>query len=105
MIHLHLTKFWFNEIKYGNKVCEYRRVTPRLRSLISRELASPNPLTVRLYCGYPKSTDIERIMTFFIRDINIVEGSQLNTRVKRFFDAPSDALFYQFVLGEVCHEE
>jgi hypothetical protein len=60
ILHLNLKAEYFNEIKKGNKVYEYRRITPYWRKrLKDREYDE-----VHVKLGYPKKGDRGRTLKF-----------------------------------------
>ena len=58
ILHLHLKKKYFDDIKSGKKTWEFRRVTPRWRKMLVGRYYDE----IWLYCGYPKVSDTERIL-------------------------------------------
>ena len=60
ILHLNLKAEYFNEIKNGDKIYEYRRITPFWRKrLKDREYDE-----VHIKLGYPKTGDKKRILKF-----------------------------------------
>lgn len=68
MIHLHVTKEVFLKIKSGEKVKEFRPDTGRYRKIFSPILYSNNHIEpMKIYMGYPKKNDRERIINAGIK--------------------------------------
>lgn len=101
MFHFHLTKYWFDQIKSGNKRCEYRLITDRMRKIVHNELSRSSVWPAKIYCGYPKSSDKERVLDVVVKEVNIFGGFELPPRVKEFLKPASGDFYYQFVLSEV----
>lgn len=61
ILHLHVKKKYFDQIKAGKKNEEYRRETPYWRK---RLVFAAEPNLIMVYCGYPKKGDSSRILLF-----------------------------------------
>ena len=65
ILHLHVTKHYFDLIKSGQKTEEYRAVE-KWRRQLSKEYDE-----VHIYLGYPKRGNLDRVMRFFYRGYKI----------------------------------
>jgi hypothetical protein len=61
ILHLHVKKKYFDQIKSGKKKIEYRRDTPywKKRLVFDREYN-----LIMVYCGYPRKGDSSRTLLF-----------------------------------------
>lgn len=88
MFHFHLTRYWFNQFKNRNKFCEYRVATPREVNRLNNQCSLVKfgcSIPCRLYCGYPKKGDSERILDGFVCSARFVRLYDLPQAEKRFF--------------------
>lgn len=89
MFHFHLTRYWFNQFKKGLKTTEYRVANPREIARLNKECAfstnDGNRIPCRLYCGYPKKDDSERILDGFVCGAHFVQLYNLPQAEKCFF--------------------
>lgn len=84
MIHLHLTKYWFNKIKSGEKKSEFRPIIYFYENLIHNEMKKINP-SIKFYLGYPDKNDNDKTIIKYIDDISIVFFKDLPDNEKKFF--------------------
>lgn len=61
ILHLHVKKKYFDQIKSGTKNNEYRRVTEYWNK---RLVEAPAYNLIVVYCGYPPKGDSSRILLF-----------------------------------------
>lgn len=85
MIHLHLTKFWFEKIKMGEKTSEYRQNINFYKNLFFGEMNNIKPC-IKFYCGYPKIDEYDKIIIKYIEDISIISLNDLPNEEKEFFE-------------------
>lgn len=89
MLHFHLTRYWFDQFKNRNKFCEYRVATSREIKRLNKECAfSTNDgkrIPCRLYCGYPKQGDSERVLDGFVCGARFIQLCNLPMAEKCFF--------------------
>lgn len=94
MIHLHLTKYWFDKIKIGEKKSEFRPVD-YYKKTIRYEMEKINP-SIKFYLGYPKKDDNDKTIIKYIDDIRIVSFKDLPNDEKQFFSNQNyDGDFYK----------
>lgn len=94
MFHFHLTRFWFDKFKNGLKTIEYRVSTPREETRLNNQCSMVKFgefIPCRLYCGYPKKGDSERIIDCFVRSAHFVRLYDLPQAEKRFFLSKTDS--------------
>lgn len=94
-ITLPLKRKWFNMIVSGEKKEEYREIKPfwTLRLTPFRRYDA-----VTFTLGYPKADDMNRRMTYRIKDIHIGYG-------KQEWGAESNTKYYVISLGERILDE
>ncbi len=61
ILHLHVKKKYFDQIKSGAKKHEYRRITTYWTK---RLVYAPDYNMIMLYCGYPRKGDSKRTLIF-----------------------------------------
>lgn len=96
MLHFHLTRYWFDQYKNGFKSIEYRVATPREENLLNNQFALVkfgDHISCRLYCGYPRKGDLDRILDGFVRGVRFVRLCDLPQAEKRFFLNKTDSVF------------
>lgn len=87
MLTFNLKKEWFEKIKSGEKIHEYREVKDywfKRLFLYSKELCRQTTIPLHSYCfflcGYPKTDDSSKRLKAKIKNIRIING--LNTDLK-----------------------
>lgn len=71
ILHLHVKKKYFDQIKSGEKKEEYRRMTPYWQKQL---LLGPDFKWIMVYCGYPRRGDTGRIIKFRYKGLMIKSG-------------------------------
>ena len=61
ILHLHVKKKYFDQIKAGDKKEEYRRETRYWRA---RLIKNVEPHLIMVHCGYPRKGDSSRTLLF-----------------------------------------
>lgn len=82
-LHLNLKAEYFDAIKAGTKLFEYRLCTPRWRKIINGKKFD----RVLFKCGYPKRDDADRIM------VRAWAGFELQTITHEHFGADPVQVF------------
>ena len=88
MFHFHLTRYWFDQFKKGLKTTEFRVATPREVNRLNKQCSLTKfgcPIPCRLYCGYPKKCDSDRVLDGFVSRARFVSFCELPQVEKRFF--------------------
>lgn len=61
ILHLHVKKKYFDQIKSGEKTQEYRLANSYWTKRLVYDV---EPDLVMVYCGYPKKTDSSKVLIF-----------------------------------------
>lgn len=97
MLHFHLTRYWFDRFKKGLKTTEYRVANARnsrmLQNAFIKHGASLScalllvacDIPCKLYCGYPKSNDLSRVLVGRVVVVRLVPLSSLPKAEQEFF--------------------
>ena len=112
MLRFHLTRYWFDRFKNGFKAIEYRVANARNSRMLKKVLDKYGfslsgvlcllkcDIPCKLYCGYPKSTDLDRVLIGRVVMVKLVPLSCLPKVEEEFFIRSgiddSKTLFYAF---------
>lgn len=91
-LHLPLTYYWFKEIEFGRKKCEYRRFTEGWSKRLSR--LKKGDLVI-FHRGYSSRTITRQIV-----NIRVVDGWTLPNEVYQFFECSKEAKFFEITFEQ-----